>query len=249
MNQKPRKLFSAEMKMLQEQGKQGNIPGQNLNEGNLSSVTNEDLMRAIQALSPVDAPNNASATAEDQEADEIIQKELDIAATLKTELRALSRSIQDTKSEIRALRSDTKGGEKLNTASSELDAVVSATEDATNSILNAVEIIDDVAQGIRAKSKNDDERNALELILNNTIKVFEACNFQDITGQRITKVVQALIYVEERINAMVEIWGEEDIDNTVSAVIEDDDQDKDLLQGPALDDAGVDQNAIDQMFN
>ena len=37
--------------------------------------------------------------------------------------------------------------------------------------------------------------------------VFEACAFQDITGQRVTKVVRLIKYVEERVNALIAIWG------------------------------------------
>ena len=39
------------------------------------------------------------------------------------------------------------------------------------------------------------------------IKIFEACNFQDLTGQRITKVVGTLKFIETHIVRMMEIWG------------------------------------------
>ena len=41
--------------------------------------------------------------------------------------------------------------------------------------------------------------------------IYTACSFQDITGQRTDKVVQALRFIEQRINAMIEIWGVDDI--------------------------------------
>ena len=44
--------------------------------------------------------------------------------------------------------------------------------------------------------------------------VFEACSFQDITGQRTTKVINTLSYIETRVNTMIEIWG---VDNSVLA--------------------------------
>ena len=37
-----------------------------------------------------------------------------------------------------------------------------------------------------------------------------ACSFQDITGQRTTKVVSTLHYIEQRVNSMVGIWGAQD---------------------------------------
>ncbi len=39
--------------------------------------------------------------------------------------------------------------------------------------------------------------------------VFEACAFQDITGQRGSKVVKSVTYVEERVNALVDIWSKD----------------------------------------
>ena len=41
--------------------------------------------------------------------------------------------------------------------------------------------------------------------------IYTACSFQDITGQRTEKVVKALRFIEQRINAMIEIWGVDDI--------------------------------------
>lgn len=38
------------------------------------------------------------------------------------------------------------------------------------------------------------------------VRIFEACNFQDLTGQRITKVVRALSFIEERVDAMMGVW-------------------------------------------
>ena len=52
----------------------------------------------------------------------------------------------------------------------------------------------------------------LSQISQNGADVFEACSFQDITGQRITKVVKSVTYVEDRVNALIEFWGKDEID-------------------------------------
>jgi chemotaxis protein CheZ len=39
------------------------------------------------------------------------------------------------------------------------------------------------------------------------MSIYEACNFQDLTGQRISRVCDTLSFVEERVNRMVEVWG------------------------------------------
>src|SRR3546814_20665853 len=40
-------------------------------------------------------------------------------------------------------------------------------------------------------------------------RVYEACNFQDITGQRITKIVKALQHIETKVDALLNAFGEE----------------------------------------
>ena len=39
------------------------------------------------------------------------------------------------------------------------------------------------------------------------ISIFEACNFQDLTGQRINKVMTTMKFIEHHINTMMDIWG------------------------------------------
>lgn len=80
------------------------------------------------------------------------------------------------------------------------------------------------------------------------MRIFEACSFQDITGQRISKVVQTLAHIEERVMELRNLMGitAEDIQ-----VAMDEDQpqgDAALLSGPALDGEGIDQNAVDQLM-
>ena len=38
--------------------------------------------------------------------------------------------------------------------------------------------------------------------------IYTACSFQDLTAQRTTRIVNTLRYLEGRIEAMIEIWGE-----------------------------------------
>ena len=87
--------------------------------------------------------------------------------------------------------------------------------------------------------------------INETIVgVYEACNFQDITGQRITKVVRTLKYVEERIMAMINIWGPEAIGEFLPKAPDDhkNDDDSALLNGPAGENQGISQDDIDKLF-
>ena len=115
--------------------------------------------------------------------------------------------------------------------------------------MESSERIDGLAEKLQQNAASEEDRKACDDIMETTIRILEACNFQDITGQRITKVVQTLQYVDDRVNSMVEIWGDQDINAVDSAVSEDDDTDADLLNGPALDDTGVSQDDIDALFD
>jgi chemotaxis protein CheZ len=258
-----RRLFSAELKMLEMQGKadpglielprQVNGPGNEpVNGSGNGSVSNNDLLNAINALSGKLGGLEPAEIAEGEpipELDVNFERDLEMAHNLRSELRAMARSIKETKSEIKAMRIGDRGSDALLTASSELDAVVMATEEATNSILNATETIEGLASKLQLNADTDDDRQATEDIMEQTIKMLEACNFQDITGQRITKVVNTLKFVEERIDAMIEIWGEDDIAEVEASVTPDKAGDSALLNGPSLDGEGIDQNDIDKLFD
>lgn len=131
---------------------------------------------------------------------------------VKNEVRALANSIQETKREIAALYTapEDDSGTRLNIVKGELDSVVAATEDATANILETVEKIDAVAHNIRSAAPDDYTQGLADDIVELVVKVFESCNFQDLTGQRITKVVNTMKYIEERVNRVIEIWGEDD---------------------------------------
>ncbi len=169
---------------------------------------------------------------------------------LKTELRALAVCIEQTKAEIAALRPAGSYEDRLMTVTSELDAIVNATEGATHTILEAAEKIDTLTHTIAAQEKDSYIRHLADEISEHVIKIFESCNFQDITGQRITKVVRTLQYVEDRVNAMVSIWGSEGFENLPPPPDPKADLDPDhkLLNGPALENQGISQDDIDKLF-
>ncbi len=169
---------------------------------------------------------------------------------LRTELRALANSIQQTKSEIAALRPADSDEDRLVAVTHELDAIVSATEKATQNILDAAERIDHLAANVRSHEKDSFVQGLVDEMREQIITIFEACNFQDITGQRITKVVNTLKYVEERINAMIDIWGEESFRDLAGkkATPDEEDWEKQLLNGPQLENKGISQDEIDKLF-
>jgi chemotaxis protein CheZ len=159
------------------------------------------------------------------------------------ELDSLAKYIQAARSEIAQIRPDVISEDFIPTATDELDAVVGATEEATGTILDTAEQIQNIAATL--------EGEASEKLTNHTIDIFEACNFQDITGQRITKVVNTLKHIESKIETLVSILGEEVAKVRTTSTTEVPDPasvDKSLLNGPQLPDKAIDQDEIDRLL-
>ncbi len=178
------------------------------------------------------------------------QRQKEEVQLLKMELRALANSIQETKREIAQLRSGEEDADRLNAVTSELDAVVGATEHATEGILDAAEKIDTISHNLRANATDSYTTHLAEELTEHVMTIFEHSNFQDITGQRITKVVNTLKFVEERVDKMISIWGREAfLDLLDSESDHASDEEKRLLNGPQQDGAGISQDEIDKLFD
>ncbi len=242
-----RKLFTAELQRLKAQG---DAPA-------ASGAVNADVMRMLNEIKAdvrglahlikgeEPPPPEAEAAAM---ADVMHQKQAEVSM-LKTELRALAVCIEQTKAEIAALKPAEADDDRLMVVASELDAIVNSTERATQQILEASEKIESLTREIQSHGSDSYITRVAEDINDTIVQIFEACNFQDITGQRITKVVRTLKYVEARINAMIDIWGPENIAEIIPKVHEDHkDEERKLLNGPALDNQGISQDEIDKLF-
>jgi chemotaxis protein CheZ len=166
---------------------------------------------------------------------------------LKSETDAIYVALNNTKQEIAALHLNAFGPPPAR-MTRELDAVVASAERATEQILGAAEDIDDAANTLSASLKREQEQALALDIQDNVLRIFEACNFQDLTGQRIAKVLDTLKFVEERIAQMIEIWGGIDAFRTYTATAAL--GDNALLHGPKLDDddGHVSQADVDAIF-
>jgi len=115
---------------------------------------------------------------------------------LLAEFQGLAEVIDHAKREIAALRVDDINAAFIPSATDELDAIVADTAGATHAILDACERIEAGA----ASAPTDLSATLFDA----TRGIYEACSFQDITGQRIGKVVRTLKTIEGRIAAVVE---------------------------------------------
>lgn len=170
---------------------------------------------------------------------------------LKMELRALANSIQETKREIAHLRARDAETDRLEVVTGELDAVVGATERATHGILEAAEKIDTIANTLRAHGDDSYVKQQAEELSDHIMSIYEHSNFQDITGQRINKVVNTLKFVEERVDRMISIWGQETFQELIAELPDEvaQDDDRRLLNGPQLENQGISQDEIDRLFD
>ncbi|MBS1182676.1 MAG: chemotaxis regulator CheZ [Proteobacteria bacterium] len=175
------------------------------------------------------------------------------ADRIRLDIGEMKDAIERTKLEIAQIKSDGRSPlSRFDRASNELDAVVEQTEAATSEILGSAEKIQELAWTMREAGVD----NALcDDVENLTTNIYMACSFQDLTGQRTQKVVQVLRYLENRINAMIDIWGmnEEEVhspstDRRVAVNAHDKRPDAHLLNGPALAGEGIEQNIVDDLL-
>ena len=162
-----------------------------------------------------------------------------------SELEELARYIREAKHEISSIKPKDISTDFIPSATDELDAVVGATEDATNKIMDVCDEMSALAESLSAEAK--------EKLLGCTTKIFEACNFQDITGQRITKVVETLKHIDSKVEALVKAMGEEiersGGDTKTPKHVHEADPEKGLLNGPQLPGNAVSQDEIDKLLS
>ncbi|MCB1477742.1 MAG: protein phosphatase CheZ [Tepidamorphaceae bacterium] len=181
-----------------------------------------------------------------------LRNQIEEARKIKVELDEIQDAIASTKKELATLHTGSFQGDGMNRVTDELDAIVNGTEQATETILAAAETIDSHAGDLRAMLKRGANVELVSDIQDQTIQIFEACNFQDLTGQRITKVVKTLHFIEDRVNRMMGIWGGLEAFNEIAPHVQEvEDEQQALLNGPALpdDDTRVNQDDIDALFD
>jgi chemotaxis protein CheZ len=158
-----------------------------------------------------------------------------------SELEDLGQTIRATREEIAAIQPGDISTDHIPRATDELDAVVCATEEATNKIMDVCDEITALA-GSCAPPFN-------EQLVGCTTKIYEACNFQDITGQRITKVVTALKQIDAKVAALLQALGNEMEDQGKEDLASSPKPNVDmLLNGPQLPKDAASQDDIDKLL-
>lgn len=159
---------------------------------------------------------------------------------LRGELDALAQMIAGMKQEVEAIRADEIETRHMPAVNGEIGAIAAHLEHATGDILDACENIERELATLEPSSS--------EAIQNQVTRIYEACNFHDISGQRIRKILNTLENVEERITALLEVLGQRiAIDHGTSRASEPPAR-VSLLEGPQLPGAGRSQEEIDALF-
>jgi chemotaxis protein CheZ len=184
-----------------------------------------------------------------REAAQRARTEIAEAQAYKAELVAIHDAIGRTAADMAALVAVAKDSGQVSRVSRELAAIVTGTERATQAILQAAEEIDQSAHALASALKSGHEQGLAQDIQERVVQIFEVCNFQDLTGQRVSNVVTTLKSIEERIGRLFEIW--QRVQHFKPVVADRDDSDeRHFLNGPKLsDDRGHStQSEIDRIF-
>ncbi len=181
----------------------------------------------------------------------IQQDEATDTSRIKNELMDIAGAIANTKQEIAAMGAQDGGEDRITTASVELDAIVTTAEKATGDILNHAEQIQEIAWTLR---ENGIDENSCAALDNLATEIYTACSFQDLTGQRTQKIIKILAFIDQRIDAMTDIWNpnsqSEDVptDTPPTAGVDDARPDAHLLNGPQIETEASSQDEIDDVL-
>lgn len=163
---------------------------------------------------------------------------------IASELRDLLDFIGAAKAELVGMQPKSLSHRDIPDAGEQLDAIVAATEDAASTIMDAADSMMEIAAEVDAP-----QAEKLEVV---STELFQASSFQDLTGQRITKVTKTLGHLEERLSALADAIGD-DFVAPANDEIETDEEgvavnDTDLLHGPQLEGEGNSQDEIDAIL-
>tara|TARA_B100001564_G_C20579836_1_gene642551 strand:+ start:600 stop:1193 length:594 start_codon:yes stop_codon:yes gene_type:complete len=147
------------------------------------------------------------------------------------------KSIQDKISETCSDFASSLDHEAVEAAKLELDEVIKYTEEATDDILDRIEHIQDV---IKNQGTPELEQNIME----DVNKIFEACNYQDLTGQRIKKVIKTLQFIDQTVGGLLSNALSKHVKSSPKS---DPQSDEALMNGPQSD--APNQDDIDKLFD
>jgi chemotaxis protein CheZ len=166
-----------------------------------------------------------------------------IDAAIYRELKSIADYIGFLRQEISALQPNDMRSTRIPSAGQELSAVVHATEDAGNAIMERAEAVMSADASNLAAYKT--------FVAEQMTAIFEACSFQDLTGQRIAKVVETLQQIEARVARFADATRANDTNgfanDTEAATAER--KARLFIHGPTLAGEGNSQSKVDEIID
>ena len=160
------------------------------------------------------------------------------------ELRALLDEISRTKVEIATIKPKSLSERDLPEAQDELDSIVKSTENSAEKIMDAADQMTEMAAALGATEA--------ERLTGLASQIYEASSFQDLTGQRVTKVIDVLRTLETGLRSLAEAVGDTYVEALDEQVFDEETGDvvnPDLLtHGPQLEGQGNSQDDIDALL-
>jgi chemotaxis protein CheZ len=204
-----------------------------------------EFISELQALRALIAPRGEL----DRDATDRARAQVAEAEAYKHELALIHAAVARTRNEMSAFAANAESSEQTGRASRELAAIAGGTEQATQSILQAAEEIDQAANILAASLKSGHDQGLAHDIQERVVQIFEACNFHDLTGQRVSHVLETLSFVEQHVARLLAIWHR--IEQFAPAIGAAGDADRRFLNGPKLpeDPGHSSQDDIDTMFD
>jgi chemotaxis protein CheZ len=217
-----------------------NVPAEQADGG----LRHREFMGELQSLRALIAPRAEIS----REALEQARSQIAEAQAYKQELDLIHAAVKSTREEMDAFAAHALAVQHTARAGRELTAIVDGTEQATQTILQAAEEIDQAAATLSAVLKGGHDQGLAQEIQDRVVQIFEACNFQDLTGQRVGKVMATLRFVEDHVARLIEIW--QGIERFRPIVLDEPPKRDAHLSGPKLpgDEGHSTQNDIDAMF-
>jgi len=163
---------------------------------------------------------------------------------IRQELTDIADYIRALRREIGALQANDLRHKRIPAAGQELAAIVKATEEASNTIMEC-------AEAAMAAAANASDLAAYKaFVAERMTAVFEACAFQDLTGQRLARVVDTLKHIEARISRFAEATNAKDAHGHASdeEAAEAERKLRLLIHGPQHADAAAEQHQVDAII-
>ncbi len=159
------------------------------------------------------------------------------------ELKEIADYIGRMREEIGALQANDMSRARIPAAGQELDAIVKSTEEASNTIMSCAEAV--------MSAEAIDLESYRAFVEDQMMVLFEACSFQDLTGQRISKVVGTLKMIESRVNRFAEAARVRDVKdaNHANDTADEERRKLRLMHGPSLAGEGNPQDVIDELIS